>query len=308
MPSAGAEFGATTAATGGNAAIHLPGVDAALLKGIRPYRSEFSKGELLGAIDWSAKRIIAVGWAKQETGGRRETLMARRAAELVALRNAMVLAAGIHFGPGGQIEGLSDGRAILEGYLKDYEIARAWSVTKKSGEIDWYAEVSVPLFGVSGLSAQFYGAQMRANNASLGGMKRLAWPEAQLPADGNSPIEHDVVMIDARETDFTPCLYPALVADGQIVLDIETVGREVGINFGFCAIASAGRLPDHPDATTRPTGKGSCHVFKAVGTMKNAPTVLLLSDSDAQRLIHDPHASSAARNGRVVILVGPILR
>ena len=276
-----------------SAAISIPGAEANLLTPFQPYRQKMGDS----AIDWSAKELVAVGRSEQEYGGSSGALMARRAAELLALRNAMAMAAGVRIGPEGRVENLPQGQVILEGCLKDYKIANVHSRTTR-GQTYWYAEARVPLFGVSGLSARFYDAQIQSQVPS--GVNRASWAPADASPRG------DVLVIDARSCDFQMSMYPTLVSqDGRVLLDMQTASREVAINVGPCAAACTGLPFEKLKTAGLESGQaGPARILvKATAAQGAARTVLVVSDADAGRLLADPAAASAARGGRVVIVV-----
>ena len=285
----------------------LPGVDQDVFKHLKPYRQKMDRGEVMGYIDWSAREIVAVGKARQEYRSGSSSLMAQRAANVVALRNAMLLAADAPAGPNGKIGNLRDGRVILEGYLKDFKVTRAYSRTLPNGQIWWYAEARVPLFGINGLAVKIYDSQLSSYKATSTGVSRAKWAA---PADG----EGDLVVIDARGLKFIPGMFLLVISkDGQVLIDMESSDRETAIGVGPCIVASGelssvvpaktiAKPASKPSTTSQPAaGAQSCHTVKAVA-VKDGST-LILSDDDAARLTADGGASAAIRDGRVIVLV-----
>jgi hypothetical protein len=223
---------AAKAAVAAESAFFLPGVDAELLRPFQPLLSPAQANkEPAGHVDWSKKTIVAAGRAVQ--GGPRgaDAVMARRGASAVALRNALAVSAGVRIGLNGRIEDLKEGTVTLQGHLKGFRVTRTYS-RKKDGRTVWLAEVHVPMFGARGVATGLYEAQLRAHRRAVAGMKRASLAAS---AKGDE-IAGDLLVIDARGSGFSPCMYPAVVDEsGRILLDMVTVTKDVAVKRGPCA-------------------------------------------------------------------------
>jgi len=227
--------GAATAEESAEGVFEMRGVEAALLRPFEILRRDIKENEeVKGYVDWSNRRIVTVGCSLQ--AGRRpvDALMARRAAEVIALRNALALSAGIRIGVSGRVDGLRNGTVALQGLLKDYEVARTYEQTL-AGRLYCVAEVRVPMFGVRSVAAAVYDAQLSAHRGRVSGMRRAAW--AECPPD--APAGGDILVIDARGLSLPPSMYPLVACeDGQVFLDMETAAKGVAVGRGVCAWAT----------------------------------------------------------------------
>lgn len=217
------------------ARFNLPGVDPDVLGAFGALRAEVREDkELKGQIDWSGRKIIAVGRSIQVGNRPADILMAKRAAGIVALRNALALALGVRIGINGRVEGLKNGRVVLQGFLKGFVITKTYS-QKRAGQTLWFAEVHVPMFGFKSVGGRFHDAQLGVHRQLVAGWARARW---SLPAKPDETAG-DLLVIDARGTGFRPSMYPVFVnADGAILLDMVTVGRQVAIHHGLCSYAT----------------------------------------------------------------------
>jgi len=245
VPSSSRPQGDSVAASqpaGREQAIELRGVAPEALKGFAAARTELLQdGQATGYVDWSRKVLVALGRSQQRGNLRADALAAQRAAKLIALRNSLAAAAGVPIGPNGQVQGLRNGRIVLEGFVKDFEVKRTYS-RKADGVTYWFAEVEIPLFGVQSLAARFYDDQLAAYKAMAGGAPRAAWSGGKDPR----PDSGDVLVIDARGLGFEPTMFPQVVnSAGQVLLDMETCEKAVCVDRGPCAYGTAeGKLQE----------------------------------------------------------------
>ena len=284
------------------AAFELHGVDATVLKGLDVHRTVLVEAERTRAhVDWSNRTIVTLGRALQ--AGRRpvDALMARRAAGVIALRNALAMSAGVRIGPNGRVDGLRSGTVTIQGILKDYKITRERS-QERNGRVYWIAEVHVPMFGIQSVAAGVYEEHVVSHRRQVTARKRAAWVD---PAKDDE-TEGDVLVIDARGSGFTPCFYPLVVSEGgEVLIDVETVSKDVAIGRGTCAYARTKltyeKLEIRPaeDAAPAP-GR---YTVRALRADKKDKTTLILSDEDARRLLADGRLSALVQSGRVVVIV-----
>jgi len=318
--------------------IDLPGVDPELLTGFRPVHTAIGEGDRRsGYIDWSARRIVAVGRAMQRGRGVNAALRARRAAEVIALRNVLASALGVRIGVNGRIGALRRGEISLQGRLKDFKIARTYS-KRVGGETAWYAEVHVPLFGVANVAGRLFDEQLQAHRLLVRRRTRARWAA---PAGGDA-LGGEVLVIDARGLGFAPSVYPLVVtSDKRILIDMETVPRRVAVARGPCAYAAGELEPDEPRSrrpagpdvnpclswpggpeclafvwpavpaatapasrpTTRPRRRRPRFVIRARQAEGKEKSVLVVSGKDALKLLADPQAAGLARGGRVLVVI-----
>jgi hypothetical protein len=294
------------------AAFKLHGVDATALKGLDVHRTVLVEEERTRAhVDWSNRTIVTLGRALQ--AGRRpvDALMARRAAGVIALRNALAMSAGVRISRNGRVGGLRSGAVTIQGILKDYEITRERS-QERNGRIYWIAEVHVPMFGVKSVAAGVYEEHVVSHRQRVAARKRAAWVE---PAKDDE-AEGDVLVIDARGSDFTPCFYPLVVSEtGEVLIDVETVSKDVAVGRGTCAYARTKltyeKLEIRPadgaaPATTQLHPAPRRYTVRALRAGKEDKTTLVLSDEDAHKLLADGHLSALVQSGRIVVIVDKV--
>ncbi len=285
-------------------AFSLPPVKPELLTGLAPVRQPLQDANHPGAyVDWSRRLIVATGCGRQVRHTPQDIAAAKRAADVVALRNAMALGSGVRIGPTGSVEGLRGGRVKLQGFLQDFEIAHRYPI-EIDGRPWWCSEVHVPMFGVTSLAGTVYDDQLRAVRRLPPAPGRLA-----LPAPAPEDLERrDLLIIDARGTDAQPAMFPVLATeDGQVILDLQSVPRERAIRDGLVVFARTDVAHDELTGVTAEAAKdgaGRRFVLRAAGTAKDQPATFLLSAPAVETLRTDPRAAAALRSGRVVVLVG----
>ena len=74
-----------------------------------------------GYVDWACCRVVAVGAGHSRGDSASDIAMARRAARLVAARNALLLLDGIQAGPGEVFPGLRQGRINVDAVLENFQ-------------------------------------------------------------------------------------------------------------------------------------------------------------------------------------------
>ena len=191
------------------------------------------------------------------------------------------------------------------------------------------------MFGFKSIGGRMYDAQLAAHKTLVAGWRRAAWVAPAKPDD----TAGDLLVIDARGSGFRPSMYPVFVdADGRILMDMVTVGRNVAVNHGLCSYATTAmkfeRLKLSPPAgapgpagkagptsvptthpATRPTtGPGKPptvyrrrrprrYAVRATRSKGKDKAVLVVGNKEALQMLRDPRASHLARNGRVLVIV-----
>ena len=187
-------------------------------------------GKIRETIDWAGGYVEAygVGIPEERSGIKdaklrkaQDLLMARRAAELRATRNAVRLLANARLNR----TALADTptyRQTIDAVVKGAE----HSGVKSGADADlpyYVARVKVPLWGVKGLSASLWAAYSRA----YGARKHAAAPRADLD-------EEYVIIIDARGAECPPHMFPRIVTEGgTVVYDITMVNKDVAQTSGM---------------------------------------------------------------------------
>ena len=151
-----------------------------------------------GEIDWTRGVVYAVGTGKprQSHLGAQAASMAKRAAYIVAARNAALVLAGIQPGPGGRFANVRKGWIRTDVKLKHF---REISATYNRSTRPATAKLEAPLYGVTGAV-------------------RVLGTKVAIPTRSQSESSHTdirppkgVFIIDARGTGLSPCLLPWIV-------------------------------------------------------------------------------------------------
>ena len=74
-----------------------------------------------GYVDWACCRVVAVGVGHSRGNSASDVAMAKRAARLVAARNALLLLDGIQAGPGEVFPGMSQGHINVDVVLENFQ-------------------------------------------------------------------------------------------------------------------------------------------------------------------------------------------
>ena len=168
-----------------------------------------------GQIDWCDGFIIAEGKGKAEGRTENDRLMAKRAAETVAARNALLLAMDIQIDVDGRFADIRNAEVTLKGSLKGHEtIAEEWRPNAVEPEL--IVKVRVPLWGVEGAASMVYTGQVQK---ALGGARRRV-----VLSSSGVDVSDAVLIIDARGTGVQPCLFPTVAEpDGVVLYDVGTL-------------------------------------------------------------------------------------
>ncbi|MBN2561572.1 MAG: hypothetical protein JXQ75_11640 [Phycisphaerae bacterium] len=193
-----------------------PDAGDVLPSGFTPHLRSVSGGQ----VDWANGCIIAEGTGNAHGRTNQDRLMAKRAATVVAARNALAVAMGVQVDGDGRFADVRDGEVHLRGVVKGHEtVSVDWRPNKTPPEC--IVTLRVPLWGVKGVASVVYTAQVQ--KAFTGGRERLALVTA------GEDVADDVLVIDARGTGVLPCMFPVVArSDGAVVYDVGTIAHHQG--------------------------------------------------------------------------------
>ncbi|HPZ97266.1 MAG TPA: hypothetical protein PL151_18925 [Phycisphaerae bacterium] len=241
-----------------------------------------------GRIDWTKGVILAEGTGRARNTSPRQKLMALRAAELVAARNALAVAHGIRIDASGRVEAIRDGRLRVQGMVQGQRTVRTnWQPYARPPQAR--VTLEVPLWGAHGVGTFL---QQSRQASARAGRPRIALAQQTVAAPPAT------VVFDARGLDVRACLLPAV---------IDTAGRVLFDEATVAPAASRGSPPIRYvewDATIEPTDE-TVRVIKVSALAGAEGTELVVSENAAERLARDPRAVAALRAGRVYVAVGP---
>lgn len=188
------------------------------------------RGKLTDTIDWAGGFIVAygVGIPKERSDAKeadkrraQDFLMAKRAAQLRAVRRAVELLADVRLNRAGKA-GSPTYRKSIEAFVKGAEHTEHKS--GRDADPPYYIDkVKIPLWGVKGLSASLWAAYSKAYGAT----RHAAAPRTDLD-------EEYVIVIDARGAECPPHMFPRIVTEGGVVVyDITLVNKETAQKNGM---------------------------------------------------------------------------
>ncbi|MCZ6699965.1 MAG: hypothetical protein O7D94_13610 [Planctomycetota bacterium] len=170
-----------------------------------------------GRIDWAEGFIFAEGQGKGSGRKRadQDRLMAKRAAELAAARNAILIADGIPVDADGRFKNVRTGEVRVGGQIKGHKtVSVVWRANADPPEC--VATVKVPLWGVKGVASVVHATQV--NKIRRSRQRHLVL------AGGDADVSDEILVIDARGLGAEPCLYPVVLGtDGGVLYDISTI-------------------------------------------------------------------------------------
>jgi hypothetical protein len=279
-----------------------------------------------GDVDWTDGWIVATGEGMARAVGPQSQVQARRAATLIAARNALAASQDIPIDADGRIRDFPNGRLLIKGVIQGLEVAESeWHPEEKPARCR--VTLRVPLWGVDSVSAVFQVQQ-------LASAKRRTAPRIPL-VEKRADVSDAVLVIDARGLGLRPCLYP-VVGDntGRVLHDVvgvkgsrvknRPVVRYVESDLTYKQLA-AGALsleatqrvrlavyqPQRKPPTSRPAdrpprkrGKRRRRVVvKAAAATGKQGTQVVLTRADAERLANNPEGASLLREGKVIVVV-----
>jgi hypothetical protein len=301
--------------------------------GFEPHREKLSGGY----IDWTAGVIVAQGRGRAAGNSEQDRRMAERAAEVVAVRNALLVANDILVDADGRFQNVGEGEVRLRGVVKDQNtVSVTWAENVSPPEC--VAEISVPVWSAKGVASVIYERQKKKADAAG---KRLQLTLDEAKASGT------VLVIDARGTGLRPCLFPTIVdAKDRVLYDLKTRGSRRRLNSPLVryaettlsfeqlqgpeprAEADAGVTPpaclgDDPPAArpaTQPVGRPTTQsagpptsqpaarasrlpAVKAIRASGKNQTDIVVADHDAEQLAGSARAAALLRSGRIIVVV-----
>jgi len=187
-------------------------------------------GKVRDRIDWAGGFVVAYGAGAPETRSEmkdpdkaraQDFLMAKRAAELRATRNAVSLLANVRLNRSATLDAPSYHQHI-EAFVKGAEHEEFKS--SRDSDLPYYvAKVKLPLWGVTGLSERLWASYAK----SYGVVRHASKPRTDLE-------DEYVIVIDARGSDCPPHLYPRVIVEGgTVVYDISGVNADVAQKSGM---------------------------------------------------------------------------
>ncbi|MBI4581476.1 MAG: hypothetical protein HY718_17370 [Planctomycetes bacterium] len=266
-----------------------------------------------GWVDWTRGLVIAEGLGRAKGTGAQQRLMAQRAAEVVAVRNALAAVNDVRIDADGRVAGIRAGSVRVQGVVRGQRVTRSqWSPDAKPPEAR--ATIEVPVWGIAGVATTFW--RTRQVQSLYGKTHRIELTAA--PA----PTSDALVVLDARGHVVSECLFPAVVdSQGRMLYDIATlpppVARDVAVarylesNLTFEHLRDADSTDSSTGTTTQPDSSAYTRnvpgrqriVVKVIDVTGPHHTDLVLAPADADRLAASPEAVAALRQAQVVIVV-----
>lgn len=259
------------------------------------------------SINWSTGEIIASGKGLAKSGAAEPRLMAARAAELDAGRNALLIAAGVRLGAPGHYADLREGTVNVEGTIRDQRVvAEDWDAKTNTATV----LMAVPMYGAHGT--------VQINKTGLQDPSRV-WP---WPPSADANWESDLIIIDARGTKMPPCPLPRLATeDGLAVFDASFLSKQELASHAVAVLAVGG-----PGAESKPleaagrarvaapgaASSGSTATMPAAGLPNHlylkaarweSPATIILDPSELAKLGCVGNSMALLKAGRLVIIV-----
>ncbi len=302
-----------------------PGLPAGLTAHVQPVAGGF--------IDWAEGVILAEGKGIGETRDEQGRLMAQRAADAGAARNALAIALGVPLDGLTRVGGAADAQVRIRGVIRGHQVT----------DSQWFPDetpprarvtLRVPFWGAKGIATVFYQQQRRAAARRANRLSLIA---------DEVDVSDSLLIIDARGLHAVPCLFPVVTDEqGRIIYDVSRVAgdradrapvvRYVESRLSFQQLSAAfdesalrprlasyrsGDPPAAPAAsqptsapTTQPGSQGASVkrrrkpiVVKATDAGAAADAQIVLTTEDAETLRQTPEGASLLRSGRVVIVV-----
>ena len=188
------------------------------------------KGKIKDVLNWRSGYAEAYGVGKTEVRSKakdarkrkaQDFLGAKRAAELLATRNAARLLARVRLNRTTKVDNPSY-KETLSATIKGAE-EKCYKSSREADLPYYIAKVRVPFWGVQGLSSRMWATYVK----SYGATKHAAAPRKNLD-------EEHVIIIDARGTDCPPHLFPRIITEkGTVVYDISSVNKDIANETGM---------------------------------------------------------------------------
>ncbi|HAU37601.1 MAG TPA: hypothetical protein DCX07_07765 [Phycisphaerales bacterium] len=153
-----------------------------------------------GEINWTRGELIAVGTGKAQGTSGQAVMMAKRAASLVAARNAILLMDGIRAGAGGGFRNVARGHIRVDAVLEDFrELSSTFDPRTRVATV----RLAAPLYGARGV-VELKGGLLTGDAGERAERLDAARGDAE------------VIVIDARGVGLAPSMLPKILsADGK---------------------------------------------------------------------------------------------
>jgi len=263
-----------------------------------------------GEINWTTGHVTVSGEGQAEGDTAQDIAMAKRAARLVAARNAILTIAQVRFGGGSLLGDVVSGEISVDAVLEGFE--------EVSAEFDEETHAATVV-----LRAPLCGAGGVINLDGVRLARRDAWPwPAGLPAD--SPAGVDGVVIDARHVKVAPAALPAFVtSSGLSIFDVTQlppgqrarrplavyVRRDAPREGAFGPLRQARAVARQAGSADAEIVAAAGNVFdrplviSAVETAEDEPSTLVLSAAAVRDLTISAEAHRCFEQGRVIVVI-----
>ncbi len=260
-----------------------------------------------GAIDWTSGSVLIEGRGLARGGTPQDGLMARRAARVMAARNALLAVGGIPVGSGGSFRHVQNGTIRLDGHLRDFQEVRGEFDPAKRTAV---STVRLPIYGARGV-VQLAGLTLCRPARSW------TWPAAT-----RGEPEARLVVVHVRGA-MKPALLPRfLTPGGECVFDAAELSEEelawrpaatyvrfVGLSNDEPAVLKPGPTPIRVDPAedvtfARSVGRAFGRSVLLTGAPAGAdkPGTVSLSASSVEYLRAHPETRRLLLTGKVVIV------
>ncbi len=288
-------------------------------------------GKALREVDWTRGIMRVEGKGRPGQRGVQGELGSWRAAAVVAARNAIEFAAALRAEGRKPLGAFRNGRKRVQGVVRGHrEVSSHWDDATQTQHV----VIEVPLWGVHGIAEVFANdAQAAARRASRNRLTLSTQPAGQ---------RNYAVVLDARGTGFSPCLFPRIADDrGRTLYDIaaqpvDHAGRQPVARYATskqtlkslrterresnrlfkltvfqASISESAQARTDPNQLSqphrarkrqRPTGFTAAPVIRM---LDDAQSTLQITAKDAEALRKSADASNALLAGNLIILVDP---
>lgn len=259
------------------------------LAGLMPAKSQDLVEKIQGGeVNWTTGELIAIGEGKAQGVSGQQIEMAKRAARLVAARNALLTLSGVRVGGGGRFNDVREATIKVEGVLENFrEVGSDFDPKTHTATV----KLAVPIFGAHGM-VKMFGVELRRT------IKAPALPKGTKPADVK------LIVIDARGTGLRPSVVPRLAkASGDVFYDLADTSA---FKAAKQPVVFVHMLPDAKlDKGLAETDKGQVVVLTAQKPSAKSPSTVTLSDDDAADLMSYLATGGLLDSGQLVVITDP---
>lgn len=178
--------------------------------GFKPHKTSTTAGQ----VDWCNGYVIAKGTGLSKNRSEQSKALAKRAAEVVAMRNALALSKGLQVDAKGPISRARNFETHISGVIKGQKIVNMkWTPIKR--KMECVIEMKVPIWGLKGVAELVYDEQLRRTSPIGNHRMQLA--------HGTKDVGEAIIVIDARGTGIKPCLFPEVITiENSVLYDVKT--------------------------------------------------------------------------------------